>query len=71
MVLSIDDYLFPSLCTVQKGQDYLRNLYNKGNPGVKTGKGIYDWIGVDMDAFRKRAGVPCLRFFNWDLPKVD
>lgn len=71
MVLSIDDYLFPSLSTAQKGQDFLRDLYNKGHLGVKTGKGIYDWTGVDMDAFRKRAGAPYLRFFNWDLPKAD
>lgn len=69
MVLSIDDYLFPSLCTDQKGQDYIRNLHDAGNLGVKTGKGIYDWHDVDMDAFRKRASEPYLKFFDWDLPE--
>ena len=69
MVLSIDDYLFPSLCTDQKGQDYIRSLHDAGDLGVKTGKGIYDWHGVDMDAFRKRASAPYLKFFDWDLPR--
>lgn len=71
MVLSIDDYLFPSLCTAQKGQDYIRNLCDKGELGVKTGKGIYDWSKVDLNAYRKRVGAPYLRFFNWDLPETD
>lgn len=69
MVLSIDDYLFPDLCNATKGQDYIRDRYNAGDLGVKTGKGIYDWHGVDMDAFRKRASAPYLKFFDWDLPE--
>lgn len=69
MVLSIQDYLFPSLCNADKGQDLIRNLYNEGNLGFKTGKGLLDWSGVDIKKFRQRASEPYLRFFNWSLPE--
>ena len=68
MVLSIDDYLFPDLCTAQEAQDFIRSRCEKGELGIKTGKGIYDWEGVDLAEFRKRAAAPYLTFFNWDLP---
>ena len=68
MVLSIDDYLFPDLCTAQEAQDFIRSRCEKGELGIKTGKGIYDWEGVDLAEFRKRAAAPYLSFFNWDLP---
>ena len=44
MVLSIDDYLFPDLCTAQQAQDFIRSRCEKGELGIKTGKGIYDLV---------------------------
>ncbi|MHB8276998.1 MAG: 3-hydroxyacyl-CoA dehydrogenase family protein [Candidatus Humimicrobiaceae bacterium] len=69
MVLSIEDYLFPSLCNADKAQNLIRNLNDAGDLGFKTGKGVLDWSGVDIDKFRQRASEPYLHFFNWSLPK--
>lgn len=40
----------------------------RGDLGYKTGKGFYDWTGVDHDAFQKRVTEPYWGFFNWTLP---
>lgn len=69
MVTSIEDYLFPSLSNAQKTPDLIRGLYESGNLGYKTGKGVLDWSKVDIDAFRRRASEPYLKFFNWSLPE--
>ena len=69
MVKSIDDYLFPTLCTADKTQDMINERFNRGDLGYKTGKGVYEWESRDMDAFRKKASAPYLKFFNWKLPE--
>lgn len=69
MVLSIEDYLFPSLCNADKAQNLISRMCKAGNLGFKTGKGVLDWSGVDIEEFRRRASEPYLRFFNWSLPK--
>jgi len=68
MIMSIHENLFPALCNAAKPQDLIRIPYEAGNLGYKTGKGVLDWSGVDIDAFRKRASEPYLKFFNWSLP---
>jgi len=69
MVDSIEKYLFPSLCTAQTTQDFIKNKVDAGELGIKTGKGVYDWSGRDLDEFRLRAAKPYFAFFNWDLPQ--
>ena len=69
LVLSVEDYLFPTLCNAEKTQDYIRSRCDAGDLGFKTGKGVYDWRNRDIDDFRQRAGAPYLRFFNWSLPE--
>ncbi len=69
MILSIEDYLFPTLCNACSTQDYIRSRYEAGNLGSKSGKGVYDWSKIDMNEFRQKAAKPYLSFFNWDLPK--
>lgn len=69
MVLSIEDYLFPTLSNAQKTPDYIRSRVEAGDLGIKTGKGVYDWSKKDLADFRKRAAAPYLRFFNWSLPE--
>ncbi len=71
MIVSIDDYLFPDLCTADKTQDYIRSRYAEGNLGQKTGLGVYDWSAVDMEEFRLRAAKPYFGFFNWNLPEGE
>jgi 3-hydroxybutyryl-CoA dehydrogenase len=70
MVLSIEDYLFPTLSNAVKTQDYIRERVERGDLGCKTGEGVYNWKERDMDAFRNKASEPYLKFFNWKLPKV-
>lgn len=68
MIVSIDDYLFPTLSRAEKAQDYIRTRHDAGNLGFKTGTGVYDWSTKDIGEFRRRASEPYLRFFNWSLP---
>ncbi len=69
MIVSIEDYLFPTLSNADKTQDYIREKYEAGDLGYKTGQGVYDWSKKDMDAFRQKASAPYLEFFNWKLPE--
>jgi len=48
---SIIPHLYHSPEPVRLVQD----MAARGDHGVKTGKGFYDWSGVDLDAFRRRA----------------
>ena len=69
MIVSIEDYLFPTLSDADKTQDYIRSRFEAGDLGFKTGKGVYDWSKKDIAEFRQRASEPYLRFFNWSLPE--
>jgi len=68
MIVSIEDYLFPTLCNADKTQDLIRDRYESGDLGFKTGQGVYDWGAKDADDFRRRTSEPYFRFFNWALP---
>ena len=68
MIINIEDYLFPTLCNADRTQDLIRQRYERGDLGFKTGKGIYDWSMKDADDFRKRSSEPYFRYFNWSLP---
>ncbi len=65
----IQNYLFKDLCNADKAMDLIKEHYDKGEFGVKTGKGIYDWSNVDMDDFSKRISDPYWSFCDWDLPE--
>jgi len=69
MIVSIEDYLFPTLCNDIKTQELICSKFETGELGCKTGKGVYDWSAVDMDVFRKKAAEPYWSFFNWELPE--
>ena len=64
----ICNYLFPDLCDEKKSQKSLIANCEAGNLGVKSGKGMLNWEGVDLDAFRDRAAAPYYRFFDWKMP---
>ncbi len=68
MVLNIQKTLFPDLAVDQEPNQLVVEAVERGDLGCKTGKGILNWEGVDMDAFRERAAKPYLEFFNWSLP---
>lgn len=69
MIKSIEETLYGDLCDTKQPHELVLSHYNKGELGYKTGKGVLDWSGVDIDAYRKRAAAPYLKFFNWSLPE--
>lgn len=40
---AIQSYISESLCSRQKPSELLKNMFDSGDLGVKTGKGFYDW----------------------------
>lgn len=69
MIKSIQETLYHDLCDTKEPNPLVIEHYNKGELGYKTGRGVLDWSGVDIDAYRKRAAEPYLKFFNWSLPE--
>lgn len=69
LVDNIEKYLFPTLCNATTTQDFIKDRVERGDLGIKSGKGVYDWTQRDLDEFRMRAARPYFAFFNWDLPK--
>ena len=69
LVDSIEQYLFPDLCTAQTTQDFIKDKVKAGDLGVKTGRGVYDWNKESIEDLKYRAAKPFFQFFNWDLPK--
>ncbi len=65
----IQKYLFKYLCNHDDVMPMIKELYDKGEYGVKTGKGVYDWSNVDMKDFQERIYEPYWNFIDWDLPE--
>lgn len=66
--INVCNTIFPDLSDVKSAPAAITDRIARGDLGVKTGKGFYDWAGVDMDAFREKISAPYWGFFNWDLP---
>lgn len=66
---NIENYLFRDLSHADKAPKLICDLMEKKEYGVKTGKGIYDWSGVDMKDFSERISAPYWKYFNWNLPE--
>jgi len=69
MVISIENTVYPGLCDTKEPHKLVSQAIERGDLGYKTGKGVLDWSGVNIDEFRKRASAPYLKFFNWSLPE--
>ncbi len=70
MVKSIQDYLLPDLSRTTTTPDLITDHFNKGELGMKTGKGIYDWPPEAQKEFHEKAAAPYFKYFNWDIPKA-
>ena len=66
---NIENYLFKDLSAADCAPKMICDLVEKGELGVKTGKGVYDWSEVDMDDFQRRIGAPYWAYVNWELPE--
>ena len=69
MIKSIEETVYHDLCDTKEPHTLITDCVNNGNLGYKSGQGILNWDGVDIDAYRKRAAAPYLKFFNWTLPE--
>ena len=66
--ISVDDYIFRELGTEDCAFQFLRDHVERGELGVKTGKGVYDWPPEKSKELQERIIQPYLCYFNWDLP---
>ena len=69
MVKSIQDYLLPSLSTRTDTPDVITEHFKKGELGMKTGSGIYDWPEEKQQQFHQAAAEPYFSYFNWNIPE--
>ena len=69
LVKKIQDYMCPDLCNRDSAPDFIDALVEKGDLGIKSGKGVYQWTQESVREFHRSAGRPYFRFFNWDLPE--
>ena len=64
----LQSYLYPHLSTAQGPQAPMLEHYNKGELGLKSGKGFYDWPQEHIDDFRYRKNKPFFQFFKFEEP---
>ncbi len=69
LVKSIQDYLLPDLSRATTTPDLITKHFEKGELGMKTGKGIYDWPEEKQREFHEKAAAPYFGFFNWEIPE--
>lgn len=60
--------IFPDLSNAAEPPASVKEHIDKGELGVKTGKGFYEWPEADVASLRERITAPYWRFFNWELP---
>ena len=56
LIAAIAEMLFPDLDSSTKVPAILRERVERGELGVKSGKGFYDWTPESADAFRHKVG---------------
>ena len=66
---NIENYLFKELSAADRAPKIVCDLVEKGDLGVKTGKGMYDWSETDMEDFAARISAPYWKYFDWKLPE--
>lgn len=65
---TISTGLYPELCDAKDVQEYVRSHCEKGEQGVRSGKGTYDWSKKDRKDFEMRIKRPYLAGLSWDIP---
>ena len=64
MGLSIVDYVSTDLYAEPRAPQLMRDLVERGDLGVKTGKGFYDWSKKDANAVKARRDSFVLQFLG-------
>ena len=68
--IGVDNYIFRELGTEDRAFPFLEEHVSRGELGIKTGKGIYEWTPEKDSALQARMFQPYVSWFNWDLPDV-
>lgn len=68
---NISDYLYKELSHAAEAQDYFKEHCERGNYGVKSGRGTYDWTPEDVVDLSERVKEPYLKMFSWNVPVKD
>ncbi len=71
MIMSIHTNLYPDLCNATQPQALIKDAFEAGNLGCKTGKGVLDWTGKDSSDVRIRGSKPYYQKLNWNLPNKN
>lgn len=71
LVLSIQDYVDQDLYSETKAPRSIRELHEKGDLGVKTGKGFYDWSKKNWDQVRERRDGFILEFLKSEFGRTN
>ncbi len=64
LVLAIQDYVDQDLCNDTRAPSSVRERVERGELGVKTGKGFYDWSNKDWEQVRERRDAFILEFLK-------
>jgi 3-hydroxybutyryl-CoA dehydrogenase len=64
LVQSIQDYVNSDLCSSSEAPASIRERVNRGDLGVKTGKGFYDWSEKDWNKVRETRDNFILHFLK-------
>lgn len=67
LVKSIQDYVNQDLATNREAHPILGEMLKRGELGVKSGKGFYDWSKKDWDEVRERRDRFILEFLKSDF----
>ena len=67
--IDVETQIFPTLSTEKGPQKIIIDNVGKGNLGMKTGKGIFDWSNKDVDEFTYRKEKPFYQYVNWHFPE--
>ena len=64
LVQSIQDYVDPDLCSSSEAPPSIRERVGRGELGIKTGKGFYDWREKDWNKVRETRDAFILHFLK-------
>ena len=66
LTLWASSYLMPHLSTAKQPQPVLHELVERGDLGIKTGRGFYDWTPQAAEALQQRIARALVEIERWD-----
>jgi 3-hydroxyacyl-CoA dehydrogenase len=72
--MSANNYINKSYSMPENGDELpvaLKELVDKGDLGIKTGKGFYDYTGMDIDALKTKRDKQLFEVFRLEKKFLD